>query len=416
MSAFDEVIDEKSASAAGAGETPAVGTEAPAEPQTPSTTPDQSVEPQAATEGAREGEQGEAQTEDEINLTGLESPDELLKRDAHWESKTTRRMMPVIKQAGGFQNLKRGADLISAVQNPEVTGINLLSKIAEVSKSRAVEMRDNIWAETVRGYPDATLQAMFRDDEEIPLENLSHAFVRQAILNEMKFGAGSEVAEPVDDLSTLPDGLQKELAELRELKKQFPELQKEVSGFREERKTASEQLKDQQAQTLGQELYKSVFSVVDERKSKLGLDDKPTDSDRVKDIKADLRELLSPDRLEAAFMSNKDNEEMSDRAIAYVKRLEKDAAFSLRDTLAVAAEITFEDILREPRIARKVAELKSVMESESQPRNPTARDEIVAGTPAGFTPANVFDEAAKEGITNPFDAMQWKVKQARAAQ
>lgn len=408
MSAFDEIAIP---AAKAAGEAPVTtetpSSETPAAPPALSPEPTQTVEPEKPTgEGASPETSSEQTTEDESKFafTGSETPEQIQQRGGDsWLVKAGRKALDVSKQAGGFQNLKHGAELISMALDQEQKGIGLLQKIAAISPTRAKEIREDIiWdAFDFEGNHEIFLKDILKDP------NVTLAEVKQAL--EAQRNETQDLAEPdpADEFASLPPALKKELEELRSLKTQFPELQTKVRSFENSRE------KDDVTK-LGQELYQSVFSVVEERKKKLGLEVHPTDSEEVKDIKQDLQSLLSDESVEQAFMSNEDNARISDRAIAYVKKRDKSGAFAYRDTLSVAAEVAFEQMLRDGRISRKLAQLKSVMESQSKPKDPTSRPEIVAGSPAGFSGPDPFDDGIKEGKT-PFEVARELAGRGRAA-
>lgn len=392
MSAFDEItVSDKAAG--GVPEVPEnpssetlVAPAAEAQPEQPIA----EVE-KPSDEGAPTGEVSSEQTteEEKFILTGKETPEMLKEKHGdNWAIKTARRTLPLIEQAGGMQNLRNGAAIVSYVHSPEATGTGLIQEIAKVSRTQAQAFVNDIYSSNVREQPDMTLRFMF------DMPDLTFDEVKKAITESREFASG-EPAELQDELATLSPTLRKEIEESRAIRQQFPELQKKVQGFETNRE-------QEEVTTLGQELYSSVFSVVQERKAKLGLDILPTDSDQVKYIKQDLNDYLSDEKIEKEFEGNKDNARLTDRAISYIKKRDKDGAFAFVEPLTVAAEITFENMLKSPRVSHALAQLKSVMESQSKPKDPTARDEIVAGAPAGFVPENAFAKGQQEGMS-PFD-------------
>ena len=404
MSVFEETIQEvhDQKSGATAGET-SVGQAPPAEATTETETSDPVVEPQAADEGAREVEAGEAQptTDEELSLTGLESPEDLERQHgSDWSVKTARRVLPLVKQAGGMQNLRLSAEMVADIRNPEVRGGALLEKIKGVSESRAGEIRRDIFWDTLDlpGQFDLVLQDKLQS--EFPDHPLTLDFIKQAVQNEIQYSTGQSV-EPADDLSDLPAAVQEKLKAYDDLMKKFPEMEKRVTGFEEQQRTSAEQRAQEEVQQWGSELYQSIFSVVEERKKELGLDIQPTDSDEVKFIKQDLQELLAEEKLVQAFEQDAENLQQSQLAVSYLGKRDKQAAFSYAPTLRMGALKTLEQALRNPRVAQKFTQLKSVMESQSTPKQ-TARPEVVQGTPAGFTAPDPYEEGVKAGLS-PFD-------------
>lgn len=409
MSAFDEI----EVSGKAAGEEPAKteipSSETPAAPPAPSPEPTQTAEPEKpAGEGASPSETpSEQTTEDESKfvITGNETPEQMQQRGGDtWLVKAGRKSLPVIKQAGGFENLKHGAELISAALDPETNGTSLLQKIGTLSPTRAEEIRaDIVWTAV-----DASQELILRDilkDPEVTLAEVKKAIETQRTWNKDQNGDEPPAAD--DELADLPPAVRKKLEDYDRLVGKVPEIERELTGYKTERQS-------EEVSKLGQELYQSVFSVVEDRKKKLGLEVLPTDSEEVKDIKQDLESLLSDESIEQAFMSNEDNARISDRAISYIKKRDKPGAFAYRDTLSVAAEVAFEQMLRDGRVGRKLTQLKSVMESQSKPKDPATREEIVAGAPAGFTPEDAFEKGRLEGLS-PFDVSEKLARERVAA-
>lgn len=368
----------------------------PSEPVQPS--PQEAATEQPSGQAAGVEEQGKEQTT-EINLTGLEKPEDLQARHGDsWAIKTARKHLEMVKEAGGTPLLRQGAQLIATIQDPQTTGAKFTEVVAPIMGARWPGIRNEIFWSTL-DESEENKESVLRDILKRP--DLTLSFVEQAIENELKF-SGDTPAVDEEDTSELPAAIQEKLRAYDDLMKKFPEMEKRVTGFEQQQATTRQQQMEEQVNQLGRKLYESVFSVVEERKSKLGLDDLPTDSEEVKDIKADLRDYLSEDKLVAAFESNPDGMRFAQQAIAYVKRMDEQNAFSYRDRMAVVAEMSLEQALKSPRVARKLAQLKSQLESQSTPRNPNARTEVVQGAPAAVIPSDPFDEGAKAGL-NPFD-------------
>jgi DNA-directed RNA polymerase subunit F len=408
MSAFDEITVKTSDPAAGEApvttETPSSETPvAPvveAQPEQPKVEVETPTDPNALPEQAKSGQPTEDETQ--FVLTGHETPDQIQQRGGDsWLVKAGRKSLAVAKEAGGFQNLRLGAGLIAAVQNPEITGRALMNEIAKVSESRAQEIVNDIYWSNVRDpeLADATIRGLFK------MPDLTFAEAEKAIRESRELNTLDD--EPQDELTGLTPALRKEIEDLRSIKTQIPELQREVTGF----KTSREQ---EEVQQLGGELYKSVFSVVEERKKKLGLDILPTDSDEVKFIKQSLGDHLSSEAIERQFEANEENARLSDRAITFIKKRDRNGAFAYKDQLTMAAELTFEQMLKDPRIAHEFTRLKSVMEAQSKPKDPTARQEIVAGALAATIPEDAFEKGRQEGLS-PFDVSEQLAKQRAAA-
>lgn len=397
MSAFDDIavkqpeempVPPENASP----ETPAV----PAPPETP----EQPAEiEKVADQGAPTEVKEEPTTEEETQfvLTGHETPEQIQQRGGDmWLVRAGRRSLAVAKEAGGFQNLKNSARLAGHILSSESTGQSLLSEVAKISPTQAQKFVNDIFWDHVDNpeLQDATLSRIL--GSEVSLAGVKQALADVQVPSE----------DPADEMAGLSPALRQEIEESRSMRQRFPELEREVQGFRStnEQKAVSD---------LGKELYGSVFSVVNERKSKLGLEVLPTDSEDVQDIKATLNDLLSDESVEREFEANAENANLSDKAIRFIKKRDRDGAFAYQEPLSVAAEITFENMLRSPRVSRALAQLKSVVEAQSKPKDPTAREEIVAGAKAAVIPVDAFAEGQKEGLS-PFEVAQ-KLAGARVA-
>jgi hypothetical protein len=363
---------------------------------------DQPVESQeTAGEGAREGEGAEsvaATTEDQLVITGHENVEELAKRDGV-AAKFMRRALPLVKQAGGMQMLRTGAEIVALGNDPATDGATFWKTVTTaLGPSRSTELRNDIVFAAVDAYPDVIVRDLL-GDETVTVGEMKAALADYRQWN----GAGEQEgqAQAATDLSQLDPTLRQEIEELRELKKQFPELQKEVTGFRTERQTEQQRAKAKQIDELGQELYGSVFSVVTERINKLGLEPKTTDTPRVRGIKAALKDKLSQERLEAAFEANEDRKGISAKAIDKVGRLERDGAFAYLEALQVGAELTLKEVLESEEVKSLLEALKSELQTQSTPKDPSARPEMVAGAPAAQSPADRWKEMPRD--VNPFD-------------
>lgn len=406
MSVFEDTINEVSEQKAQETAGESVGSTAPPAEATQTDTQDPTVESQAAGEGARaENESSEAEqtTEEEISLTGLESPEDLERaHGADWSAKTSRRVLPLVKQAGGMQNLRLSAELAEAIRNPEATGPQILEKIQGLSETRAQEIqRDIFWATLdLPKQFEAVLQDKLQ--AEFPDTPLTLDFIKQAISNEIQYSAPQNQAVEDGDYSQLSPTQRKRLEDYDRMMSEFPQLQQKVTGFEERQKSEAQRKAEEEIQGWGYELRESVFSVVEERKKELGLEIKPTDSDEVKDLKQDLLDYLSEDRLETMFEADTENLRQSRLALSYLSKRDKATAFSYAPVLQIGALRTLEQALKDPRTARKLGQLKSVMESEATPKNPTARPEMVQGTNAGFSATDPFEEAGRDG-RSPFD-------------
>jgi hypothetical protein len=168
---ISEVHEEKSAAAAGA--TPAVNAEViategqsaspPADDVSDTQASDQPAEPsEAAGEGAREGDEtpeAQATTESELVITGHESPEELSKRDGV-AAKFMRRTLPLVKQAGGMQMLRAGADIVAAGNDPATTGEDFAKTvIGAIGAGRWTELRNDIVFSAI----DSNREVVLRD-------------------------------------------------------------------------------------------------------------------------------------------------------------------------------------------------------------------------------------------------------------
>jgi hypothetical protein len=411
---FKEVQQQKSA-AAGEAPSPEETTEPSQPAPTVEPTSDNAQEAVVETktdEGASVEEkvdETKPTTEDEtpFNLTGLETPEDLQQRHGDtWMSKTARKYLAMVKEAGGSPALRHGVEIAKATLNPESTGDQIADAIYAASQEQYGKVRSTMFFEVLKAYPDFAVQKLFEDPaikEKLGDTPLTLDFVKTAVANELQYANPNTEAEAdPSDLSQLPEALRREIEESREMRKKFPQLEKELSGFREERKTEAQQKRERQENDLGVELKDSVFSVVEERKKDLGLDITQTDTPRVAGIKRAILNHLSEEKIDRAFMASEINANLSKLAIAEVRKLSRDNAFAYRNDLARGLEITFQDMLKSPEISSLLEALKSEMESQSTPRNPTARTEIVQGAPAGMTTTDPFDEGAKAG-KSPFD-------------
>lgn len=445
---FDDTIEsvreQKNAAAAGAppeansevSASEGQGAEA-ADASTPTQPPDRTAEsPETAGEGAREGGgEAEAQattsTEDQQStfdkLTGLESEADLRSRHGdNFAAAFTRRFQPVIREAGGMPMLRHGAQIVSAINDPKTDAEAFSRLVSAVSPSRWAELKGEIvgrelsadlpaeefnarvreaapfiWR-AVEENPSVVLQGLLQD-EAVTLDE-----VRQALADH-RYWAGRDQGgeggqgqqQPADELANLPPALRKEIEESRQLRQRFPEIERELSTFRTERQTRAEEARKQQVNELGQELYQSVFSVVAERRNKLGLEAKPSDTPRVRGIKAALNKALSDEALEAAFEADADRKALSERALHKVDRLERDGAFAFRDPLAVMAEMTFQEVVESEEVKSLLDALKSELQAQSTPRDPSARPEMVAGAPAAPKPSDAWQNIPAD--VDPFD-------------
>lgn len=432
MSAFDEIEVKKDGGDA-AGESADGQTPPDAEVSTLTTDTDPTAEPAtAAGEGAPvegEAEATQATEDDQFTLTGRETPEALAQRlGSDGTGKLARRFLPLVKQAGSTQNLRHGAELVAAVHDPSVDGAKFDELMRGVSPSRWEELRAGIVQSALAepDIPDERFNAIVKSaspfiwraveaNADVVLRGLlgdtavTLAEVREAVPDYRQWrerqSQGAEEPADADDLSSLSPALRKKLEGYDRLTAEFPQLKQELTGLKTERASEAEKRREAQVNELGHELYKAVFSVAEQRRSDLGLDVLPTDSPRVAGIKRALASHLSDEKLEAAFDANADNLQLTKLARDKVKRLERDGAFSYVDALKVGAEMTWEEVLKSPEVASLVAALQSELESQSQPKNPTARPEIVAGAAASFTAENPFAKGREEGLS-PFDVAQ----------
>jgi len=427
MPAFDEVIDEVDAARASADAQPPAQTEttadaAAAEPETQATEQTPPAEPSGAGALGREEAPGSEGTTDDDTDTETQA-DIKARQEKYGESwairsyrelmdekrrnKSALELAPLV-QAHGPALVKTGTELAAILLGSEKDAAKTFDeRVKALSQQRRTELRDHYYTETVLAFPDETVQGLL-GDETATVERVKRGL--ELLKEDEEWRAGGSQSAPADadpdDLSTLPPALRKEIEEARALRQKFPDLEREVAGFRTEQQTRRQAEQEKAVNELGDELYGKVWSVAEERKQKLGLDVKPTDTPRIAGIKRALSQHFSEESLGQAFLKDNTNRENYVRAFNHVKGLQREAAYHFEDVLKLGAERTFQGVLESQEVKDLLAALKSEMLAQSAPKDPTARDEVVAGAPAAFVPADAFAEAAKRGMTNPFDVSE----------
>jgi hypothetical protein len=177
-------------------------------------------------------------------------------------------------------------------------------------------------------------------------------------------------------------------------------LQKRLDAL-EGKFTTSEQQKQQEllqsqqaeAHKIGQDLYDSVWTVVEQGLRDTGLEASKDDTQEIADLKEAARDLLAKARIESAFDEDPENVKLVEGVMAAANRRERDNAFREEDNLKVRARAAFEKVKATGKVQSILRQLESHATKSHRPRTVPAPP--VPGSAAGMTvkPPSNWDEA-----------------------
>jgi hypothetical protein len=311
------------------------------------------------------------------------------------EAKAYEPIKPLVEQHG-LSVVKTGVEMASLYLDPQGQIDQLATRMAEVSPSRFTELRNHIYGGILSGFPDTVLAHV------LGVEGVTVESVKRVL--EAGQTAEPQTDEDLDDeLSLLSPALKREIEELRAMKGELPDIKQELSSFREERLTEQQQKESKEVETIKSDLFDSVMSVVEERKKELGLEEKPTDPPKVKTLKRQLTRLLEGDLI-PTFDRVEENKRILEKVNTFADKRERHNAFAFEDQLKVRVANAFNEVAQSEDARNLFDALKAELLSQSTPKNPNARNELVAGQPAPLTPTDPFVDARGKGVSSIWDA------------
>lgn len=178
------------------------------------------------------------------------------------------------------------------------------------------------------------------------------------------------------------------------LQKRLDALEGKVTTREQAEKQQLLQTQAAEARQIGQDLYDSVWTVVEQGIRDTGLEASKDDPQEIADLKEAARDLLAKAHIENAFDEDPENVKLVEGVMAAADRRERDNAFREEDNLKVRARAAFEKVKATGKVQSILRQLESHATAKSH-RPRTVPAPPVPGAAAGMTvkPPTTWDEA-----------------------
>lgn len=256
------------------------------------------------------------------------------------------------------------------------------SRYAEHVKDIVAHQRDDV-SQLLYGLPYEDVKARLEKPNGQPVTPLTQPItLHEAELAQM---TDAEVAQRFRDATAAKE--QEFNAKIDDLKKQFEAVNRKVL-------THDEQAQKAEIGRKQDEIYQSVWSVVDEVIRNSGLEAKPDDQPEIASLKEAGRDLLSRHNVEAAFDAIEENTNLVKQVVEATKRREYHNAESEIPNLKVRARAAAVNVKDSGKVQAIIKQIEAFA-SQSKPSRGANPAPPVPGSAAGIQvkpPAN-WDEA-----------------------
>ena len=375
---------------------------------------------------------------------------------AYREGQSLRKKLQPIQthldRVGSTDRAARGLEFVAELAEPDTPIANAAEKLTKLSESRALELRDHYYYQTVDNYPDNVLRDVLGDEAATVAEvkealQLKRSGVTTATEKQPQSTATKPSEMPKPDHFTddewedfkvdFPDSYQKML-QSHAAAQQTPVATKETpatdpnADLASQVKELQEQLSQRQqneyvseVQTEGQKIEAEVFSVVEERLRELGLepaagDDEATTKLKEKTINAIRERVVTEfegpngpngwDDFSLCSDEQKDNRNFELKVMKLLAKKDYNAARDYIEPMQARVDVVLTRVVEAEMQAHNAAMLKPTTNTRNAGQQGHQRPEIVGGNASGgggeFAKTPWLDPKYVRPGESAFDAMK----------